>query len=50
MEQGPSGEANSHQLVKKFTAFYGTRSFITVFLRGPTDPAESSPYPHTVFV
>jgi len=32
MEQSPSSEADSHS-VKKFPAFYGTRSFITVFTR-----------------
>jgi hypothetical protein len=31
MEQSPSWQANSHQLVTKFTAFYGARKFITVF-------------------
>jgi hypothetical protein len=31
MEQSPSWEAASFQLVKKFPAFYGTRRFITAF-------------------
>ena len=31
MEQSPSCEADSFQLVRKFFAFYGTRRFITTF-------------------
>jgi hypothetical protein len=34
------------QLVKKFTAFYGTRRFITAFTSPYPEPAQSSPYPH----
>jgi len=40
----------SLQLVKKLSAFYGTRRFITAFTNAPTcpnpEPARSSPYPH----
>ena len=32
-EQSSSSEANRSQLVKKFPAFYGTRRFITAFMR-----------------
>jgi len=37
MEQSPSWEAVT-QLVKKFPAFYGTRRFITVFIRPRSVP------------
>jgi len=33
MEQSPSWEANNPQEVKKFTAFYGIRRFVTPFTR-----------------
>jgi hypothetical protein len=37
MRQSPSLEANS-LLVKKLPCFYGTRMFITVFIREPPAP------------
>jgi len=33
MQQSPFEKLRVAQLVNKFTAFYGTRSFITVFIR-----------------
>jgi hypothetical protein len=33
MELSPSSEAAIVQLLKNFSAFYGTRKFITVFTR-----------------
>jgi len=44
MEQIPSLEANFAYLVKKLSAFFGTRSFITVFTK-----ARFSPYPQMLF-
>jgi hypothetical protein len=47
-------EENASQLVKKFTTFYGTRTFITDSqepVTGPyPEPAKSCPQLHTLFI
>jgi hypothetical protein len=50
-EQSPSGKLTGSYLVKKFPAFYGTRSSLPHSQVHATcsypEPARSSPYPHT---